>query len=172
MSSTAIVLAAGLGVRMKSNKPKVLHAAAGRPLIDHVVNNLKQAGISSIRIVVGHGSLEVQDHLKDVGGVSFFNQKQQRGTADAVKSAGISSLEGMTLICNGDHPLIRGDDYHAALNAFEKSKCDLMVVTSQVRNPKSFGRIIRSDRGAFLSIVEEKDATDLQRKIREVNSGL
>ena len=77
MSSTAIVLAAGLDVRMKSNKPKVLHAAAGRPLIDHVVTNLMASGVETVRLVVGHGSDEVKKYFNGRSGVEFFLQKKK-----------------------------------------------------------------------------------------------
>ena len=171
MSSTAIVLAAGLGVRMKSNKPKVLHAAAGRPLIDHVVTNLMASGVETVRLVVGHGSDEVKKYFNGRSGVEFFLQKNQLGTADAVKSAQVNSLTGIVVIGNGDHPLIKAEDYKDALIAFEENRCDLMVVSSVVRDPTSFGRIVRES-GKFARIIEEKEATESEKKIHEINSGL
>src|SRR5262249_19166758 len=112
---TAVVLAAGLGTRMKSQKPKVLHIIAGRTLLGHVVSGLGDAGVSHFRVVVGHGADQVRENHKDISGISFFDQKEQRGTADAVKSAQPDSLQGTVLICNGDHPLITGADYAYAL---------------------------------------------------------
>jgi bifunctional UDP-N-acetylglucosamine pyrophosphorylase/glucosamine-1-phosphate N-acetyltransferase len=172
MSSTAIVLAAGLGMRMKSNKPKVLHAAAGRPLIDHVISNLVSAGIDAVRLIVGHGAEDVRKHLAANKKVSFYVQKNQLGTADAVKSAEVDSLSGTILIGNGDHPLITAEDYKSALKAFNDARCDLMVISSVVKDPASFGRIVRDESGNFLRIVEEKEASPSEKKIREVNSGL
>jgi len=172
MGSTAIVLAAGKGVRMKSKTPKILHAAAGRPLIDHVISGLKSAGFDEIRVVIGHGGDQVKKHLESYSSLTLFTQTQQLGTADAVKSAQLNSLKGTVLICNGDHPLISSSDYKKALHTFTQSGCDLMVVTARVKNPAGFGRILRRREGGIDSIVEEKDADDVQRKIREVNSGL
>lgn len=169
---TAIVLAAGQGTRMKSNKPKILHAAAGRPLIDHVVKNLLGAGIDELRLVVGFGAQEVKEHLSSQSRIKFFNQKEQKGTADAVKSADIGSIEGNVVICNGDHPLITAEDYKSVIEHFTDANCDILVVSCEVKNPSGFGRVIRSQKGRVMSIVEEKDASPEERRIREINSGL
>jgi bifunctional UDP-N-acetylglucosamine pyrophosphorylase / glucosamine-1-phosphate N-acetyltransferase len=168
---TAIVLAAGLGVRMQSKKPKILHAAAGRSMISHVTAGLRDAGVDEIRLVVGHGGDLVRDHLATQSGLKFFVQEKQLGTADAVKSAQVNSIRQVALICNGDHPLITSADYKASLEAFSKSLCDVLVVSAVVRDPKGFGRILRGPSNSITEIVEEKDATDAQRKIREVNTG-
>jgi bifunctional UDP-N-acetylglucosamine pyrophosphorylase/glucosamine-1-phosphate N-acetyltransferase len=170
-STTAIILAAGLGVRMKSSKPKVLHNAAGRPMIDHVIKNLKAAKVSNLRIVVGHGGDLVSEHLKSSERIHFYHQEKQLGTANAVESADLNSLEGTVLICNGDHPLITGEDYTLALENFEKLKADLLVVGAIVKNPFGFGRIVHREDKTFI-IVEEKEASLRQKSIREVNSGL
>ena len=97
--------------------------------------------------MVGRGSKEVRDHLEGSSSVSFFAQQEQLGTADAVKSADVGTLEGNILICNGDHPLISGDDYKEALGVFEKSGAELMVLSSVVKNPFGFGRIHRKNKG-------------------------
>ena len=81
--------------------------------------------------------------------MTFYTQKKQEGTADAVKSAQVDSLNGITLICNGDHPLITSDDYARALAQFKNAACDLMVVSSLVKNPRSFGRVVRDGKGNF-----------------------
>src|SRR5262249_30338286 len=104
--------------------------------------------------------------------LSFFRQNKQLGTADAVKSAQIHSLSGTVLICNGDHPLITGDDYKNALDAFKDLNCDLLVVSAEMKNPAGFGRILRERNKKLHSVIEEKDATEEQKRIREVNSGL
>ncbi|MCC6277078.1 MAG: bifunctional UDP-N-acetylglucosamine diphosphorylase/glucosamine-1-phosphate N-acetyltransferase GlmU [Oligoflexia bacterium] len=169
---TAIVLAAGLGTRMKSHKPKVLHAAAGRTLIDHVIGQLSGAGVNRFRVVVGHGGDTVKQHLWGKPGVDFFLQAEQRGTADAVRAAQVESIESTTLIVNGDHPLILSDDYLAALESLDATKSDLVFVSSIVKRPKGFGRVVRDKKGQLKEIVEEKDASPAQKKIREVNSGL
>jgi bifunctional UDP-N-acetylglucosamine pyrophosphorylase / glucosamine-1-phosphate N-acetyltransferase len=171
-SITAIVLAAGLGVRMKSQKPKVLHAAAGRSLIEHVLSQLVTAGVKQVRVIVGHGGEQVKQHLWGRTGVEFFSQERQLGTADAVKSAQVASLVGTVIICNGDHPLITAEDYRAAIDEFNRSKCDLLFVSAEMKNPAGLGRVVRDKKGSLVRIIEEKDASDEQRRIREVNSGL
>jgi bifunctional UDP-N-acetylglucosamine pyrophosphorylase/glucosamine-1-phosphate N-acetyltransferase len=171
---TAIVLAAGQGTRMNSTLPKVLHAAAGRSLIKHVLNGLNGAGISKVRLVVGFGEEEVRKHLGKSPDIQFFRQEKQLGTADAVKSSQLESISDNSdvLICNGDHPLITAEDYAAALNTFNKTGCDILVVSCEVRNPTGFGRIVRSQKGKITSIVEEKDASLEEKRIAEINSGL
>src|SRR5450631_567532 len=102
-SLTAIVLAGGKGVRMASPHPKILHAAAGRTLIDHVLVELVGAGMTEIRVVIGFGAEIVASHLKNRPGIHTFVQTEQLGTADAVRSAEPKSLNGTVAICNGDH---------------------------------------------------------------------
>ncbi len=169
---TAIVLAAGQGTRMKSNKPKILHAAAGRPLIDHVVKNLLAAGVDELRLVVGFGAQEVKEHLSGQSQIKFFSQEEQKGTADAVRSAEVDSIDGTILICNGDHPLITAGDYESVINYFNEVNCDILVVSCEVKSPFGFGRVVRSQKGRVMSIVEERDANAEERRIREINSGL
>jgi bifunctional UDP-N-acetylglucosamine pyrophosphorylase/glucosamine-1-phosphate N-acetyltransferase len=169
---TAIILAAGQGTRMRSDLPKVLHAAAGRPMIDRVVSELQKAGVQSCRVVVGFGAEKVKNHLKDFNDTEFYIQESQRGTADAVRSADVETLRGAVLICNGDHPLITSDDYEVTLNTFFETDCDILVVTSEVKNPHGFGRILRSQKGKLIGIVEERDATPSQKEICEINTGL
>ncbi len=170
IQKTAIVLAAGLGTRMKSETPKVLHKAAGQSLIRHVVLNLLDAGVQEVRVVVGFGGELVKRELSDLAAVKFYTQKNQLGTADAVKSADLNSLSGQIMICNGDHPLITAEDYSLAFVA--SGSLDLGVVTCQVKAPGAFGRIVRNAKGGLQSIVEAKDATPSQIKIREINTGL
>ncbi len=170
--ATAIVLAAGMGVRMQSQKPKVLHAAAGRSLLEHVLSQLSGAGISQIKVVIGHGGEQVKQHLWGKSGAEFFVQDEQLGTANAVEAAQISSLRGTVLICNGDHPLITKDDYRQAVQNFNDSQCDLLFVSARVKNPKGFGRVVRSKEGRLVAIREERDATSAEKKIDEINSGL
>jgi bifunctional UDP-N-acetylglucosamine pyrophosphorylase/glucosamine-1-phosphate N-acetyltransferase len=170
--TTAIVLAAGMGVRMKSQKPKVLHAAAGRPLIDHVLNALGGAGVTSVRVVVGFGGDQVRQHLWGKPGLEFFTQAKQLGTADAVKSAQVETLSGNILIGCGDTPLISSEDFSTALHHFSKQNSDVLVISARVRNPKGLGRIVRDSQGRIKKIVEEKDATEAEKKISEVNTGV
>lgn len=157
---------------MKSKRPKILHAAAGRPLIDHVVRGLQDAGVGHLRVVVGFAADEVKKHLGGQGKLKFYDQKEQRGTADAVKAADVNSISGTVLICNGDHPLITSDDYKSVLEKFDELTCDILVVSCEVKEPFGFGRVVRSQKGRIVGIVEEKEASSEERLIREINSGL
>ena len=167
---TAIILAAGKGKRMSSPLPKVLHPVAGRPMLQWVIESLKSAGAKEIRVVVGHGEDLVRQIAEPLGAVCF-SQKGQLGTADAVKSAEPESIDGVVLIVNGDHPLISTSDYTRFVESHEKDSSKVSVVTSVLRKPKSFGRIVRH-KGEVQAIVESKDASPETLKIREVNTGI
>lgn len=155
---------------MKSPLPKVLHPVAGRPMLESVVRAAKGAGAEEVRIVVGHGSQLVKT-VAENWGVTCCEQKEQLGTADAVKSARLNDLEGDVVIMNGDHPLIEAEDIRAFVAEFRKHKADLAVVTSDLKEPGQFGRIIRHQ-GQMVAIVEAKDASADTLKIREVNTGI
>jgi len=165
-----IILAAGKGTRMKSPLPKVLHPVAGRPMIEKVIQASKKAGATDLRVIVGHGQALVRSVVEPMG-VTCFPQEQQLGTADAVKSAQVETIEGDVIIMNGDHPLIEADDILKFLQYFREEKCDLAVVTAVVKNPGEFGRIVRHA-GTLKAIVEAKDASADTLKIREINTGI
>jgi len=168
---TAIVLAAGKGTRMASPLPKVLHPVAGRPMLQKVIEACHQAGITDIRLVTGHGAQLVKAVATPLG-AQFFTQAQQLGTADAVKSARPDDIEGHVLILNGDHPLIDAEDLKSFQRQFEDQKLDLAVVTAHLKDPKDFGRVVRSHGGRLVAIVEAKDASSETLKIKEVNTGI
>jgi len=165
-----IILAAGKGTRMKSPLPKVLHPVAGRPMIEKVLLAAKKAGATDLRVIVGHGQALVRSLVEPLG-VSCFVQEQQLGTADAVKAAQVESLQGDVVIMNGDHPLIEAEDISRFLNFFRDEKCDLAVVTAEVKKPGEMGRIVRH-KGDLKAIVEAKDASAETLKIREINTGI
>ena len=170
MEFTAIILAGGQGTRMKSPLPKVLHPVAGQPMISRVVHTCRDAGITEIRVIVGHAGQLVRTVLEPLG-VAAYNQEKQLGTADAVKSAQLDTLNSDVIIMNGDHPLITSSDLKDFISDFKERKLDLAVVTVELEEPASFGRIVRKgDRLA--SIVEAKDASMDTLKIREVNTGI
>lgn len=170
MDFTAIILAGGQGTRMKSPLPKVLHPVAGQPMIGRVVNNCRQAGINELRVVIGHGGSLVKSVLEPIS-VATYIQEQQLGTADAVKSAKLDSLQSDVIIMNGDHPLITSDDLKNFISDFKEQKLDLAVVTVELEEPASFGRIVRKN-NQLVSIVEAKDASMDTLKIKEVNTGI
>lgn len=167
---SVIILAAGKGTRMKSPLPKVLHPVAGRPMIQRVLDAVKGAGASEVRIVVGHGEVLVRQLVEPLGAICF-KQESQRGTADAVKAAMPADLTGPVLILSGDHPLITSKDVTHLLKEYENSSSDLSVVTCELKNPGSFGRIVRH-KGDLRAIVEAKDASADTLKIKEVNTAL
>lgn len=170
MEFTAIILAGGQGTRMKSPLPKVLHPVAGRPMISRVIHTCREAGLTEMRVVVGHGSQLVKSVLEPLG-VQTYLQEKQLGTADAVKSAQLDSLTSDVLIMNGDHPLITSQDLKNFISDFKEQKLDLAVITVELPEPGAFGRIVRKN-DKLVSIVEAKDASSETLKIREVNTGL
>jgi bifunctional UDP-N-acetylglucosamine pyrophosphorylase/glucosamine-1-phosphate N-acetyltransferase len=167
---TVIALAAGKGTRMKSPLPKVLHPVAGRPMIEKVIQASKQAGAKEIRVIVGHGQALVRQVVEPMG-VACYVQDEQLGTAHAVRCAKPETIEGDVVIMNGDHPLIEASDIKNFLQIFRDEKCDLAVVTAELKNPGEFGRIVRH-RGDLAAIVEAKDASADTLKINEVNTGI
>lgn len=163
-----VILAAGLGKRMFSHLPKVLQPVGGKPMLEHVVEaarKLPDAG--KIIVVVGHGSEEVKAAMADQP-VSFVLQKEQKGTGHAVQQA-LEAInpEEPTLILYGDVPLISTE----TLSALEETADGgISLLTIELDNPKGYGRILRKE-GKVVGIVEEKDASEEQRAIREVNTG-
>ena len=165
-----IILAAGKGTRMKSSLPKVLHPVAGRPMIERVIREAQRLNPEEIRVVVSPGTALVVDAVQGLGAVVYY-QRDQKGTADAVRSAQPENMEANILIINSDHPLIRYEDLKEIQEAFIEHELDLAVVTCELENPGSYGRIIRQQ-GQVKAIVEAKDAGPEALKIKEVNTGI
>ncbi len=155
---------------MKSPLPKVLHPVAGRPMIQYVIEACQSAGVTDLRLVLGHGLNLVKTVVEPFGAKTFV-QAQQLGTADAVKSAQLETLGDEVLILNGDHPLITAEDLKGILEQFRKLDLDIAVVTAKLKVPGEFGRIVRQG-GALRAIVESKDASADTLKINEVNTGI
>ena len=167
----AVVLAAGKGTRMKSDLPKVLCEANGRPLIDWVLDALEAAGVQQFLVVVGYEADRVKKALQDRDGVKFVLQDQQLGTGHAVKVCEdhLQGHDGPVLIVAGDSPMIQPESIRSLLDGFETEALDCLLGTLLKDNPQGLGRIVRDKAGRFEGIVEEKDATDEQRAINEVN---
>ncbi|MEC7355589.1 MAG: NTP transferase domain-containing protein [Planctomycetota bacterium] len=167
----AVVLAAGKGTRMKSDLPKVLCEANGRPLIDWVLDALEAAGVQQFLVVVGYEADRVKKALQDRDGVKFVLQDQQLGTGHAVKVCEdhLEGHDGPVLIVAGDSPMIQPESIRSLLDGFETEALDCLLGTLLKDNPQGLGRIVRDKAGRFEGIVEEKDATDEQRAINEVN---
>ena len=171
----AVVLAAGKGTRMKSEKPKVLHEVAGKPMLFFPVNLLKNSGAGKIVFVVGFGSEAVVEAFRDFG-LSFVTQEEQLGTGHAVMCAlkELRDFTGDVLVLSGDVPLVREETVKALLELHRKGKAKaaISIVTTVEQNPRGYGRIVRGAQGEIVRIVEEKDCSPLQRKINEVNTGI
>lgn len=166
----AIILAAGKSKRMKTRKPKVLHELFGKPLIDYVVEAVEGAGIKKIFLVVGYEMEKVKEHLE--GRVTFVEQRELLGTGHAVQQVApyLEGMKGDALILCGDMPLISSDILKDFIS-FHKGKKEhiLSLLTTMMAWETDFGRIVRSDVGDVLRIVEHRDATPEERAIREVN---
>jgi bifunctional UDP-N-acetylglucosamine pyrophosphorylase/glucosamine-1-phosphate N-acetyltransferase len=167
---TAIILAAGKGTRMNSPLPKVLHPVAGVPMISRAIESVKKAGAKEVRVVVGHGANLIKPLVEPLGAICF-EQKNQLGTADAVKSAKPESIEGDVIIFNGDHPLIMSEDFKVMLDNYIELGIQLALVTAKLKRPGSLGRVVRQ-KGELKAIVEAKDASNETLKIKEVNAGI
>lgn len=167
----AIILAAGQGTRMKSKLYKVLHPVCGKPMVQHVVEQVSQLGLQETVTIVGHGAELVKEQLGEQS--KFALQAQQLGTAHAVAQAA-SLLEqetGTTLVICGDTPLITAETMEALLQHHEEMGAKATVLTAYIEDPTGYGRIVRNDKGYVEKIVEHKDASDDKRKIREINTG-
>ena len=170
-SVLALVLAAGKGTRMQSNVPKVLHEICGKPLLGHVLDAIAGAGIRKVVVVVGHGEKEVRSFISNrVGTVRQF---PQAGTGHAVLCAErvLSRWNGLVLILPGDAPCVQPETIREMIRSHERSKALATVLTARVKEPHGYGRVLRSG-GQVRGIREELDATDEERKINEVNSGI
>ena len=167
----AIVLAAGKGTRMESEMPKVLVPACGRPMIDYVLDVLSEAGFDKLIVVVGYRSDQVRDTLANRANVTFVEQTEQLGTGHAVKVCRdeIVDHDGMVLIVTGDSPMIQSSSIQSLVDMYDAEKPACILGTLKKDDPTGLGRIVRDSAGNFTGIVEEKDATDAQRKIDEVN---
>ncbi len=172
MATRLIVLAAGKGTRMKSAMPKVLHCLAGKPLLAHVLDTVGQLDPASINVVIGHGADQVKQVISDQSShkLTWAIQEQQLGTGHAVQQA----LEGIeaddtVLITYGDVPLTRGSTYQALLDVCDTQTIGLLTLIMD--DPTGYGRIIREG-GAVVGVVEQKDASQDQLEISEVNAGV
>ena len=168
MALDIIVLAAGQGKRMRSGLPKVLHALAGRPLLGHVIDTANQLAPRRIFVVHGHGADQVRAAFEGAAGVEWVLQAEQLGTGHAVQQA-VSGLapDADVLILYGDVPLVRSETLRRLLDA---SRTGVAVLTAELADPSGYGRIVR-DGGRVARIVEQKDATEGERAIREINAG-
>ena len=166
-----VVLAAGQGKRMRSDLPKVLHQLAGKPLLAHVLDTAHAIGAGPVCVVYGHGGERVRDAFAERPGVRWVKQDPQLGTGHAVmQAAPLLEEAGQVLVLYGDVPLTRADTLRRLLSAAAGGS--LAVLTVAMDLPYGYGRIVRDAAGRVVRVVEEKDATEAQRAIREVNTGI
>ena len=168
---SAIVLAAGKGTRMQSDLPKVLCQANGRPLVSYVLDSLRAAGVRKIVAVVGYRAEVVKQELSGYDNLEFALQEEQLGTGHAVMMCKqqMKSIDGPVVVVAGDSPMLQTSSISALLDDFREKKPACILGTLLHDDPTGLGRIVRDEEGKFIGIVEEKDASDEQRTINEVN---
>ena len=175
-SLNVLIMAAGLGTRMKSNRAKVLHQLGGLPLITHVSRTAQTLNPQSIIVVVGHQADEVEKVVReDIGELAQFAlQAQQKGTGDAVNAARplLENSESDLVVLSGDVPLIKSETLKKLIKHNQATKSDCSVLTVRLENPSGYGRVIRDEANNFVRIVEHKDASDEERQVKEINSGI
>lgn len=175
IAGTVVILAAGKGVRMRSERPKVLHELSGRPMLGLVLDQASALGPERVIVVVGHGGDEVRRWVEErsgTRGVRFVTQAERLGTGHAVLQAldELRGAPGPIVILYGDMPLLRAESLRQLCAAQRRAAAALLV--AEPADARGFGRILRDARGAFRGIVEEKDASPAERALREVNVGV
>ncbi len=176
----AVILAAGKGTRMKSDKPKVVHEVLGKPMVYYSIEAAKGAGADKICVIVGYRADEVKASIHNVysnqadgeNDIAYTLQEEQLGTGHAVKCASeFIGIDGDVMILCGDTPLVTGETLKKALDGHRLKKNGVTVISAVLDNPFGYGRIIRDDNG-LSKIVEEKDADECEKQVHEVNSGM
>lgn len=170
----AVILAAGKGTRMKSDRPKVLHSLAGRTLIEHVLRAVDGLQASQVVLVVGHSADEVKAALAHRPGLQFALQSPQLGTGHALLQAepALEGRRGTVLLLYADVPLLSTRTLRRLLEHHHDTRASATVLTAELDDPYGYGRIVRDSEGRITRIVEERDASGEERGIREINSGI
>ncbi len=168
----AVILAAGEGKRMKSKKSKVLHKACGMTLINWVYRSIKDAGVDETVIVVGHKAEDVKESMGN--NVHYAYQDKQLGTGHAVMQAGdyLKGKEGHVLVLCGDTPLITSETISNTFKIHKQNNNSATVITAELADPAGYGRIVRDSCDNVLKIVEDRDASQEEKSIKEINSGM
>ena len=169
-----IVLAAGQGTRMRSERPKVAFEVCGRSLLGHVVDTVRRLGATRTVVVVGHGREIVEKIVADAPRVETAFQSRRRGTADAVKTAmrSLRDFDGTVLVLCGDVPLVRRETLRALLTHHRRRGAAATVLTATLDDAGGYGRILRDANHGFRAIREARDCTAAERAVREINSGI
>jgi bifunctional UDP-N-acetylglucosamine pyrophosphorylase / glucosamine-1-phosphate N-acetyltransferase len=173
--AAVIILAAGAGTRMGSDRPKVLHTVCGRSMLDHVVGAARELNPAELIVVVGHGRDQVTSHLAEhAPDARVVVQDRQGGTGHAVRTVleEVNLGHGTVVVTYGDAPVLRGRTLAALVREHAAQQAAATALTTVMDDPTGYGRILRDAGGAIVEIVEEADATPEQRAIKEVNSGV
>jgi bifunctional UDP-N-acetylglucosamine pyrophosphorylase / glucosamine-1-phosphate N-acetyltransferase len=167
----SIILAAGKGTRMKSDLPKVMHKVGDKAMVNHVLAAAEKAGIAHNIVVVGHMADTVREEL--CHDVTCALQEEQKGTGHAVLITEelIKDKDSTVIVLSGDAPLITAETIKALVDYHENTGVEATVLTAVLENPFAYGRIVRDEEGYLEKIVEEKDATDEEKLINEINTG-
>jgi bifunctional UDP-N-acetylglucosamine pyrophosphorylase/glucosamine-1-phosphate N-acetyltransferase len=167
----AVVLAGGLGTRMKSEVPKVLHSLSGKPMIQHVLDAVRSSGVEDIICVIGHRSEMVK---KGLGGVETVVQKEPLGSGDALSRTRdlFKDYAGTVLVLCGDAPLVRSQTLQALMDVHAKEDNFCTLLTTTMTDPTGYGRIVRDDKNHIANIVEETEASIYDKAIEEINVGV
>lgn len=167
----AVILAAGKGTRMKSEKHKVLHEICGKPMIRYILDTLSCLGTSQTIMVTGYMGDTLEQAL--AGEVTFVRQAEQLGTAHAVMQTGplLEDLDGITLVLNGDHPLFTKETLQSLIQIHQERNASATVLTAKMADPTGYGRVIRQADGSVSKIVEHKDASPEELNVKEINTG-
>ena len=171
MTNYAVILAAGKGTRMKSDLPKVLHKVAGISMLEHVFRSVSAIEPEKTVTVIGHKAELVEQVL--AGQTEFVRQTEQLGTGHAIMMAEpvLENLTGQTLVIAGDTPLITGESLKNLIDFHINHKNVATILTAEADNPFGYGRIVRNQHGEVIKIVEQKDASDFEQQIKEINTG-
>ena len=172
-SNIIIILAAGKGTRMNSELPKVLHLLKNKPLLSHVIDTSKKISPFKIIVVVGYKKELIIDKFND-NDIIFVEQKELRGTADAIKNClpHLKKFNGNVLILSGDVPMIKANTLMNFFTYHNKNKAFGSLISTDLENPTGYGRVIKNENNQLSSIIEHKDANEQQRAIKEINSGV
>jgi bifunctional UDP-N-acetylglucosamine pyrophosphorylase/glucosamine-1-phosphate N-acetyltransferase len=171
MTRVAIILAAGVSSRMKTEMPKVLLEVCGRPMLAYVLDACRGVGVGKIYVVVGFGAEQVKKKFEAADDIVWVRQDQQKGTAHAVLCCKehLDGFDGQTLVLCGDGPLIRVDTLRTILKKHEAENAAVTLATAILDDPTGYGRVCRDANGNITAIVEHNDCTSEQRQIKEVN---
>jgi len=170
MKTDVVILAAGQGSRMKSALPKVMHGLAGKPMLQHVIDSAKGLAPEALHVVIGHEGEQVEQAMSDQA-LNFVWQREQLGTGHAVAQAMPHiDPDSVVLVLYGDVPLTRSETFEQLIRLAQQGDLGLLTVT--LEDPTGYGRIIRNAVGDVVAIVEHKDATEQEKLVREVNTGI